>query len=190
VDAPLVAFGDIVHGNWPAEFKPKSSAMFSWLMNNYWGTNFPAWQGGDYNFRYMLTSNSTVDPAASTRFGLEAMTPLEITQVPQTSGESELPLDDAGLLEIDGPGVNLSTWKMAEDGQGSVLRLQETSGRASRVQMKSKYFKFVRAWVASELEDKMSPLELQDGSIEVAMQPFQTLTLRVETEVLVPRTRN
>jgi alpha-mannosidase len=118
------------------------------------------------------------------------MTPLEITQVPQTSGESELPLDDAGLLEIDGPGVNLSTWKMAEDGQGSVLRLQETSGRASRVQMKSKYFKFVRAWVASELEDKMSPLELQDGSIEVAMQPFQTLTLRVETEVLVPRTRN
>ena len=52
LDAPLVAFGDIVRGEWPAEFKPKSSAMFSWLMNNYWGTNFPAWQGGDFTFRY------------------------------------------------------------------------------------------------------------------------------------------
>jgi alpha-mannosidase len=190
VDAPLVAFGDIVRGNWPAEFKPKSSAMFSWLMNNYWGTNFPAWQGGDYTFRYMLTSGSSVDPAASTRFGIEAMTPLEVTQVPQAPGELRLPLDQAGLLEIDGPGVNLSTWKMAEDGQGSVLRLQETAGRASRVQIKSKYFKFVRAWVATGLEDNVSPLELLDGGIEVAVQPFQTLTLRVETETLVPQAKN
>jgi len=190
VDAPLVAFGDIVRGNWPAEFKPKSSTIFSWLMNNYWGTNFPAWQGGEYTFRYMLTSNSTVDPVASTRFGIEAMTPLEIAQVPQAPGESRLPLDQASLLEIDGPDVNLSTWKMAEDEQGSVLRLQETAGRASLVHIKSKYFKFVRAWVATELEDRMSPQELHDGSVEVAMQPFQTLTLRVETESLVPQTRN
>jgi hypothetical protein len=133
VDAPLVAFGDIVRGNWPAEFKPKSSAVFSWLMNNYWGTNFPAWQGGDYTFRYVLTSGATVDPAAWTRFGIEVMTRLEVTQVPQAPGESRLPLDQAGLVEIDGEGVNLSTWKMAEDGQGSVLRLQETAGRTSRL---------------------------------------------------------
>ena len=190
VDAPLVAFGDIVRGNWPAEFKPKSGAIFSWLMNNYWGTNFPAWQGGDYTFRYVLTSGATVDPVAWTRFGTEAMTPLEVTQVPQAPGMSRLPLDEAALLEIDGPDVNLSTWKMAEDGQGSVLRLQETAGRASRVKIKSKYFKFARAWVATELEDKVSPLDLQDGSIEVAVQPFQTLTLRVETETLVPQARN
>jgi hypothetical protein len=190
VDAPLVAFGDIVRGNWPMEFKPKSSAIFSWLMNNYWGTNFPAWQGGNYTFRYVLTSGAMVDPVAWTRFGTEAMTPLEVTQVPQAPGESRLPLDQAGLLEIDGPDVNLSTWKIAEDGQGSVLRLQETAGRASRVLIKSKYFKFIRAWVASELEDKGSPLELRDGGIEVAVQPFQTLTLRVETETLVPQAKN
>ena len=184
-DAPLVAFGDIVRGNWPAEFKPKSSAIFSWLMNNYWGTNFPAWQGGDYTFRYVLTSGATVDPVAWTRFGIEGMTPLEVTQVPEAPGESRLPLDQANLLEIDGAGVNLSTFKIAEDGQGSVLRLQETAGRASRARITSKYFKFVRAWLATELEDKVSPLELHDGSIEVAMQPFQTLTLRAETETLV-----
>jgi hypothetical protein len=28
LDAPLVSFGDIVRGNWPARFEPKSSAMF------------------------------------------------------------------------------------------------------------------------------------------------------------------
>jgi hypothetical protein len=183
VDAPLIAFGDIVRGNWPAEFKPKSGAIFSWLMNNYWGTNFPAWQGGDYTFRYVLTSRTAVDPVAANRFGTEAMTPLEDTQVPQGAGESRLPLDRAGLLEIDSPNVNLSTWKIAEDGDGSVLRLEETAGRVSQLRIQSKYFGFAHAWVASELEDKVSALPIADGRIEISLQPFQTLTLRVETEV-------
>ena len=68
-DAPAVAFGDIVRGSWPTEFKPKSSAVFSWLMNNYWGTNFPAWQEGDYTFRYVLTSGTALDAAQANRLG-------------------------------------------------------------------------------------------------------------------------
>ncbi len=59
IDAPLMSFGDIVRASGQSEFKPKSSTMFSWLMNNYWGTNFPAWQGGDFTFRYAITSDTT-----------------------------------------------------------------------------------------------------------------------------------
>jgi alpha-mannosidase len=190
VDAPLIAFGDIVRGNWPAEFKPKRSAIFSWLMNNYWGTNFPAWQGGDYTFRYVLTSGAAVDPKEADRFGTDAMTPLETTQVARGTGESKLPVSEAGLLEIDSPDVNLSTWKIAEDGEGSILRLQEIAGRASRVRIRSRYFGFVRAWVASELEDKLSSLAVEDGGIEVSVQPFQTVTLRVETGPAVSQAKN
>jgi hypothetical protein len=153
IDAPLVAFGDIVRGNWPTDFKPKSSAVFSWLMNNYWGTNFPAWQGGDYTFRYVLTSGTALEPAQADRFGTEAITPLEMTQVAQGSGKSQLPTGEAALLELDNPNVNLSTWKIADDGEGSVMRLQETAGHASKVRIGSGYCKFVRAWMASALED-------------------------------------
>lgn len=190
IDAPLVAFGDIVRGNWPTEFKPSSSAIYSWLMNNYWGTNFPAWQGGDYTFRYVLTSGTAVDPAAATRFGIGAMTPLEVTQVPQASGESKLPLDEAELLTVDAANVNLSTWKPAEDGRGSILRLQEISGHASHVQLGSKYFKFAQAWLASELEDNLSTIDVRNGQLEVEMKPFQTLTLRVETEGSSSQSKN
>lgn len=180
-DAPLVSFGDIVRGNWPAEFKPKSGAIFSWLMNNYWGTNFPAWQGGDYTFRYMLTSGAKLDPTEATRFGIGAMTPLEITQLPQAPGASKLPPDQAELLTVDAPpNVNLSTWKVAEDGQGSILRLQEVAGRASHAQMQTRYFKFARAWLTSALEDNISPIEIREGRIDVDLRPFQTVTIRVE----------
>jgi alpha-mannosidase len=181
MDAPLVAFGDIVRGNWPTEFKPQSSSIFSWLMNNYWGTNFPAWQGGDYTFRYVLTSGATLDPADADRFGTTAMTPLETTQVPQGSAKSILPLGEASLLTLDNPNISLSTWKIAEDGGGTVLRLQENAGRAERVRIRSDYFKFTHAWIASMLEDKLSELPVQDGTLSVSLQPFQTVTLRVET---------
>jgi len=111
LDAPLVAFGDIVRGEWPAEFKPKSSAMFSWLMNNYWGTNFPAWQGGDFTFRYAITSNAQFNAPSMTRFGLEALTPLERDDVPGTQDSSVLPNHEASLLEVGNPAVTLLTWK-------------------------------------------------------------------------------
>jgi len=121
---------------------------------------------------------------------MEAMTPLEVTQVSRASGESKLPLDEAELLTVDGANVNLSTWKLAEDGRGSILRLQEISGHASHVQLGSKYFKFVQAWLASELEDNLATIDVRDGQLEVEMKPFQTLTLRVETEASSSQAKN
>ena len=81
-----------MRGNWPAEFRPQSSTIFSWLMNNYWGTNFPAWQGGDFTFRYAITSVAQFDPQALTRLGLEALTPVERDDVPASQGPSPLPI--------------------------------------------------------------------------------------------------
>ncbi|MBS1850593.1 MAG: hypothetical protein JST79_06750 [Acidobacteria bacterium] len=186
VDAPLVAFGDIVRGNWPREFQPKSSTVFSWLMNNYWGTNFPAWQGGDFTFRYVLTSNATLNPAEAMRFGVEESTPLEKTDVPQSAGVSALPLDKASLLQLDHANVQVSTWKMAEDGEGTILRLQETSGQATQVRIHSDYFKFRAAWIATALEEKVSGLSPNQGDLEVSLKPFQVLTVRVLSDPRKP----
>jgi alpha-mannosidase len=181
VDAPLVAFGDVVRGNWPRNFEPKSSTVLSWLMNNYWGTNFPAWQGGDFTFRYVLKSGSTFSPVETNRFAIQESTPLEKTDVPQNSAASRLPTDEAGLLQIDNPNVLLSTWKIAEDEDGTILRLQETAGLASRVRIHSDYFKFSNAWLTSALEDKISEILPKDGDLEINLRPFQTATIRVRT---------
>ncbi len=186
LDAPLVAFGDIVRGEWPAEFKPaqaktKSSAIFSWLMNNYWGTNFPAWQGGDFTFRYAITSNAQFNAPSLTRFGLEALTPLERDDVPGTQDSSLLPNRGASLLEIGNPGVTLLTWKRAEDGDGTILRLQDTAGEASNIKIHSPFLTFERAWLCNLLEDKQTEITMQGGDLSVPIKPFQVLTLRLHT---------
>ncbi|HTR25379.1 MAG TPA: polysaccharide lyase family protein [Terriglobales bacterium] len=181
IDAPLVAFGDIVRGNWPTEFKPKTSTIFSWLMNNYWGTNFPAWQGGDFTFRYAITSAATFDARSLTRYGLEALTPLEQDNVAASLDASPLPKHQASLLDIANSGITLLTWKRAEDGDGTILRLQETAGKSSNIKIHSGYLAFDAAWLCDLLEEKVADVKTEGGELSAPIKPFQVLTVRVRT---------
>ena len=181
IDAPLVAFGDIVRGEWPADFKPKTSAIFSWLMNNYWGTNFPAWQGGEFTFRYAITSAAQFNGSSQTRFGLEALSPLEPDDLPGTKGSSLLPGHEASLLEVENSGVTLLTWKRAEDGDGTILRLQDTAGESSNIRVHSQFLTFERAWLCNLLEDNQTEIKIQGEDLSVPIKPFQILTLRLHT---------
>ena len=181
IDAPLMSFGDIMRGEWPAEFNPKSSTMFSWLMNNYWGTNFPAWQGGDYTFRYTITSDTKVDPVSLNHFGWNALTPLERDDVAASPETSVLPGEEASLLNIGNPAINVLTWKLAEDGDGTILRLQDTSGTSSQFSISSKYLKFDRAWLCDVTEEKKSDLRTSGDALLVSIKPFQVITIRVHT---------
>ena len=185
IDAPLMSFGDIVRGEWPSEFKPKSSVVFSWLMNNYWGTNFPAWQGGDYTFRYAITSEVKVDPVSLNHFGWNALTPLERDDVAASTDQPELPGAQASLVSITNPAINVLTWKVAEDGDGTILRLQDTSGAASQFSIGSKYLKFEQAWLCDVTEERKSQLATSTDGVSVSIKPFQVLTVRVKTGPLV-----
>jgi alpha-mannosidase len=182
VDAPLITFGDIVRAAWPAEFNPKSSTIFSWLMNNYWGTNFPAWQGGDFTFRYAITSGAQFDPAAITRFGWNALTPLERDDISASHDGSTLPDQQATLVEISNPGVTLLTWKLAEDGDGSILRLQESAGKPADVSIRSEFLSFERSWLCNVLEDNQFELTTAANGISIPIKPFQALTVRIRTK--------
>ena len=178
-DAPLVNFGDIVRGNWPERFAPASATIFSWLMNNYWGTNFVPGQGGDFTFRYAVTSDAQFDAAALTRAGWEAMTPLEADPIGATLETSPLPSDQASLLKIDNPDVVLVTWKQAEEGEGSIMRLEEIAGRAGKVHLSSPFLTVEKAWRCSALEENQSVLPATDAGIELDVHPFEVVTVRL-----------
>ena len=183
LDAPLVNFGDIVRGNWPEEFRPASATIFSWIMNNYWQTNFVAGQGGKFSFRYVLLSGREFSPSKLTRIGWEAMTPLESSEVaPFSTGPGILPADQASFLTVDQPDVVLVTWKPAEEGEGSILRLVETAGRARKVRLSSSQLSFTEAWRCSALEENEAPATVSQGSVVVEIKAFEILTLRVKAK--------
>ena len=144
VDAPLVALGDIVWGTWPLEFGQRPGTIFSYVMDNYWDTNYAAGQGGDFTFRYVFTSGNNLEPGYLSRLGREEMSPLEIDQITSQDKaiNSPRPLDafQASFLEVKDPDAVLVTWKRAEDGQGTILRFVEVAGKESEIEVQTPRF--------------------------------------------------
>ncbi len=181
-DAPLVCFGDIVRGTWPAEFHPRSGTIYSWIMSNYWDTNFASSQGGDFEFHYSFLSTPGFDGPVLTRQGWEAMTTLESNPVHPNPSASTLPRGSAGFLSIDNPGVVLTAWKLAEDGNGSILRLDDISGKGEAVHIGSSFFRIDHAWRTNLLEENQAVMPTDAGAIDVHVPAFGIVTVRIEAE--------
>jgi alpha-mannosidase len=183
VDAPLASFGDINRGEWPAEFHPKSATMFSYAMNNYWHTNYRAAQGGEFTFRYVVTSAGALDAAALTRLSEESMRPAEVNHVVSQdkpgNPDRPLPAEGTGFLVADAKDVVLETWKRAEDGNGSILRLRETAGKAATVRLRFPHGTVREAELCDGVEDAGRGLKMEGGAVEVPVGAFEVVTVRV-----------
>ncbi len=182
VDAPIVTFGDIVRGAWPSDFHPRSGAIFSWIMSNYWDTNYASSQGGDYVFRYRIVSTKEFDPQQLTRLGWESITPLESDQVGPSPTPHALHGASASFLHLSADSVVATTWKLAEDGDGSILRLEETAGRAESVAVDSSYLRLSRVWLCNVLEEKSKELPVAADGIHLTIPAYGVVTLRFETQ--------
>ncbi len=183
IDAPFASFGDINRGLWPSEFHPQSSTLFSYVMNNYWDTNYRAAQGGDFTYRYVVTTSRSFDPGALARLGWESMRPVELNYVmPQDkvgNPNRPLPAEGSSFLEIDAPNVVLGTWKVAEDGNGTILRLYETAGRETTATLRFTWHPPHAAQRCNAVEDNLGPLSVDGRSVRVNFHPNEIVTVRI-----------
>ena len=189
IDAPLVAFGDINRGLWPEKFEPKSSTIFSYALNNYWHTNFPRVQSGEFTFRYVITGGAKLDPAYLSRLGRESLTPLEtgeLTRNDKVGLRGSLPATPASFLGLTGDGVELETLKPAEDGEGYIVRLLETAGRDGKARLSSHLLQFSRGWLCNATEDNLHEIPTSKDGVEVGMPPYGIVTLRLLMRLAAP----
>ncbi len=184
VDAPLASFGDINRGIWPADFEPKSSTLFSYVMNNYWDTNYRAAQGGDFVFRYVVTSSAALDPTALSRLGWESMRPVELDYV---MGQDKvgnpprpLPAEGASFLQTDNPAIGLIDWKTAEDGRGTILRFQEMAGRDTVASVTIPKAPVKSANLCNAVEDDKQPLQISGSSVSLNFHAHEIVTVRMQ----------
>lgn len=184
LDASLMTFGDINHGQWPEQFGSRPGNIFSYVMNNYWDTNYRAAQGGHFQFRYVITSAPSINEAALSRMGWEAVTPLEHDIV--TSQDKALNTPRAlngkqdSFLTVSDPDVLLSTWKPAEDGNGTILRFLNLDGTAHTVTVQTPLLQLEHVWQADAVERNQKPLPLEgtDG-FQFTMPPHGIVTVRL-----------
>jgi len=185
LDASLVTLGDINRGAWPTSFGERPGTIFSYAMNNYWHTNYRAAQGGDFRFRYVVTSAQATEPTTLSRKGWEEFTPLEENEITSQDKavEASRPLDGkaASFLTIDDSSVLLETWKPAEDGNGTILRLLDLGGSPRNITVATPLLALERAFQTDAVERNQKPLALQNSSgLTIEIHPHEILTIRLE----------
>jgi hypothetical protein len=75
-DAPLIEIGAITAEQPWAEAARSSSTIYSYLMNNYWHTNYKADQEGRSEFRFAVVPHAAFRPEQAARLGRESREPL------------------------------------------------------------------------------------------------------------------
>lgn len=133
VDAPLVEVGDItvdpISYGWIKHLKP-SQTLYSYVMNNYWETNYLAAQEGLTTFRYSIYPHGKFDAGNAERFGIERSQPL-IT-VP---GSKSIPIHSS-LFEISSKKVIVTSIQPIEDGKAFIIRLYNSGESPEEVNIK------------------------------------------------------
>jgi hypothetical protein len=205
LDAPLVTLGDINRGDWPEAFGKRSGTIFSYVMNNYWDTNYRASQGGRFKFHYVITSAPSTGAEGLSRMGWEEITPLEVDVVTtqdkaqdlsaqqQHKDEAQVPgtkegtnctqsLDgkESSFLEISDPAVLLETWKPAEDGDGTILRFLDFGGTERTVTVRTPCLHLDHASQTDSVERGQTAVSMaEDGQFHFTIHPHEIVTMRI-----------
>jgi hypothetical protein len=172
VDAPLVEIGAITNDprggvGWIKNIKP-STTLYSYVMNNYWETNYKAGQQGPTTFRYSIMPHRRFDSGKAARFSIERSQPLIAVPV---NGKAPI---QRSILSVEPAGVIVTAFKPSEDGKAWVVRLFNTSDRPEKAGLIWTKPAPKTVWLSNLAEEQVATT-----SGPVAMAAYEFLTLRV-----------
>lgn len=127
-EIPLVQFGAINTGRYYYRLKPKTNHIYSWVLNNYWVTNFKASQQGELQWAYSLTSSGDNSNRFATQFGWGDRVPLKSRILLPSVGAQNTTLESRSLININVPNLLLVNATPSMDNKGIVLHMREVEG--------------------------------------------------------------
>jgi len=183
-DAPLITLTDINRGKWLKHLEIKNGHVFSYVMNNYWWTNYKAAQGGNFSFRYYITSGAELTREGLSRFDVDTRTP--VSAYPFLSPPTLQPKDQihgtnqGSLMTLEAPNLEFVTLKQAEDGSGYILRLKEVAGRTGETEVSFSLLRIEKAYLCNGVEAVLRALQSTPTTVRVPFDSNRYITIRLE----------
>jgi len=155
-DAPLLQVGGLT-ANLPGSQSdpnvwrktvPTTSKLYSWAMNNHWGTNYRAYQDGIITFRYALRPHTQFSASDASKFAIGLSQPLVPVQVPENSKLIQMP-------KIVSDNILVTAYKPSDDGKAFIVQLFNTSDKSSQAIIQDASTKTPEVWQSTIGEDSL-----------------------------------
>lgn len=177
LDAPLVQVGGLTANLLNSQSNPDAwlkrigptRRLYSWAMNNHWGTNYRAYQEGPVLFRFLLRPHAGYDPAAASRLAIAASQPLLPVRA-RGAKPSATP-----RLSVESPALLVTGLKPGDDGRSLILRLWNATSQTVKSRLTWADPAPSGVWWSDTGEGRGPAV---DGPVEVPGQGL--VTLRVE----------
>ncbi len=174
LDSPLIQVGGITTGRWAQQLDSSRATLVSWALHNHWDTNFKASQGEPILQRYLLTSSARYDPAASSRFAMDASVPPLIVRVPHAA------LGANGVFMAPDPeGECELQLKRAEDGRGLIVHAYNLGENIVDQSLRFPALKIASANHCNAIEIDGETIPLTDGCISFSVPARSVACARV-----------
>jgi len=170
-EIPLAHHGAINLGGFRRVHEVKEPHVFSWVMNNYWTTNFKASVEGELSWSYALTSTADTSNAAAARFGQSCRIPLPARVPP--AGAERSPTASRSLPALEPANLQPVSAHPARHGGGVVLLVREVDGVATEGRLLAGDEPVTGLGVVDVLE---SELETDGGPLQ--LRPYESRFLR------------
>ena len=140
-DAFLFTVNDPVMGKWTSDLNVRGGDVYSFVLNNYWHTNYLGEQGGLFTFRYAITSAKEIAPEDAFRYGWNHRRDFVAQRMSYQEFRHDVPdvvTDPAGatLFRAQSDHITVNTIRRSRNVPDSyVVRLLETGGREGEISL-------------------------------------------------------
>jgi len=137
-EVPLWQFSDFNAGKYdriPQKGKPW---LYSWVMNNYWWTNWRVYQEGSYSWSYQITSGSDTTNTFAAKFARNQRNPFPARTylaVPTGAGHIKSPVFEALKISGDENALLVNCRPAFSDEATVFLRFREIEGLPAEIQI-------------------------------------------------------
>lgn len=177
LDSPLVQVGGLTANLLNSQTNPavwrsrvgSTQALYAWVMNNHWGTNYRAFQEGPVTFRFILRPHGVYEPVLASQLAIAASQPLLVVRARGAKPTT------APRLAIAAREVIVTGMKPSDDGRAIIVRLWNAGEKdvSTAVQWAAPQ---PRRVTVSDTSEQPS----QEIGREIALPAWGALTLRAE----------
>lgn len=170
---PLVQLGDLLDGPFQYEKKYDKPHVFSWVMNNYWVTNFRASQEGEFRWNYCITSTEDLSNSIAIDFTRNSRIPLYARVMP-VGKENNKPTEFSAF-EIDPPNLLMTSCSPSGDHGFLLLNVRETDGKDTALIIRDRSGKTYDLQVVNAIEEPLSDIVASHS-----FAPFENKFIKVK----------